>query len=146
MSFLSDPNPTPSQNRKLNADGSVNIHCRQCGEFVCTVSYRGFSTVDYCYYCLNDLPRPVNKDPQEELIRSLYNEPVGGLQKGEKKSKVPLLDLVLQTFRAIGFRRPKTRISEEDAQNIDYEGLQPSEQIVKQKKREPIFGQKKDKK
>lgn len=37
--------------RRIRTDGSVDIHCKDCGEFICThTSYPGFSTA-ICIKC-----------------------------------------------------------------------------------------------
>lgn len=57
----------PHQRRTLNSDGTVNIHCRECGEFICKSRYAGYTSA-ICSKC-QGCPLPT---PPEDMMPEMY--------------------------------------------------------------------------
>ena len=74
----------------LNADGTVNIHCRLCGEFISRMMYQGFTTAT-CTYCEREEARPL---PDEDIEL----DPLSSSAKVGEHGMV---------FRVVGFLKKK---------------------------------------
>ena len=138
------PEQNPSRIRIRNPDGTVNIHCRKCGHYICTMSFNGIRTALCHYCCETGETRPLT--PQEELLNSLYT-PTGTIEQSvnRQKKKFNILDLVINTFQALGFGG-KTREPEINQEEVVYPTTdnESSKAVAKRKKREPIFKFKKE--
>lgn len=147
MPSIPSPEQNPSKIRTRNIDGTVNIHCNICGHFICKTSYTGFSTAT-CEYCRTGSPRPDFLSPQEELLNEIYaaNNETSTIEYAAKpKKKFNLLDMAINTVKALGFRR---NIEEPiDKEKVEYKtsDKETSKQVAKRKLREPLFKGKKKK-
>lgn len=145
-SFRDSPETNPSKIRIRNPDGTVNIHCRNCGRFICRTTYTGFSTA-LCEPCQSGNPRPLFSSPQEELLQQIYSEidQTSTIEYAAKpKKKFSLIDMAINTVKALGFRR---KIEEPiDINEVEYKtsDKETSKQVAKRKKRTPIFKRKND--
>jgi hypothetical protein len=145
--FRDSPETDPSRIRIRNLDGSVNIHCRRCGYFICKTSYNGYSSA-ICYWCEQGLPRPEVLNPQEELLREIFGSPDANMtieQMAKPKKKFNLLDMIVNTVTALGFG--KNRVEEIDQEKVVYPTAdnESSKKVARRKLREPIFQKRKDK-
>ena len=143
MPFKGSPEQNPSRIKIRNADGTVNIHCFKCGHFICTMSPVGIFT-SLCHWCATGEPRPLT--PQEELLQQIYSEDQGTIEQLAKpKTKFNILEMMVNTFEAIGFgRRKKSRINKDEIQYPTSDN-ETSVSVARRKKREPIFKFNKDK-
>lgn len=122
----------PNYPRRINADGTIDIRCKICGEFICRTLYRGFST-SICHQCgggdpldptWQDLRTPGLEPPREDDM-SLYNLealPVN-VNPDERVGAIGYI------FRALGFRGKKK----------DTERTKASRETAARKRRRPIF-------
>jgi hypothetical protein len=101
--------------RKPNADGTVTVVCRRCGDPIIRMISRGFSTA-ICLKCQGiEVP-----EPEVEQFEGVYgNDPAK-----EKVGKVQSL------FRALGFRKKKPPKPPQEK----------SREMAKEKQRKPLFG------
>src|SRR5712672_882798 len=140
MGFRGSPETNPYKVRVRNADGTVNIHCRKCGHFICRTPYNGITQAE-CIYCERGIPRPI--DPREELLNNIFRDDTGSIdQLASPKKKFNFLDMVVNTVVALGFKRAK--IEDEPTEAIKYSTSdeESSTKVARRKKREPIFGRK----
>jgi hypothetical protein len=145
MTFRGSPEQNPLRIRTRNPDGTCNVHCRKCGYFICTMSSRGFQTA-LCHYCHTGEIRPLT--PREELLKTLYTDPdEGTIEKlARPKNKFNVLDLMINTFSAIGFGNKKEKQIDQEAVKYPTADAESSKAVAKRKKREPIFQFNKEKK
>lgn len=104
--------------KQINADGTVNVHCVQCGNFICRTQYRGFTSAT-CEFCATGKISPLAV-PGPDVEASLYNT--------DEEAREEKVGLVSHVFRALGFGRPKG--AEPEAQ---------SEAVAKRKKRRGLL-------
>jgi hypothetical protein len=104
------------RHRVLNADGTVSIHCRQCGVFIMRMMYRGFTT-SICTKC-QGIEVPEVQAQRDEAL--LYTE------EPEKEK----MGLARSVFRALGFGRPKQPKAPS----------KKSRAVAKERQRKPLFG------
>lgn len=149
--FRGSAETNPVKIRIRNPDGSVNIHCRRCGHFICKRFATGYGTFTnaLCYWCQNNLPRPQEAiDPQEQLLMEIYatNDEDGTIEKlARPKKKFNILDMVINTVQALGFGKPKEQEIKEEEIQYNTADNESSKAIAKRKKREPIFDKNKKK-
>ena len=152
MPFRGSPERNPVKIPIRNPDGSVNVHCRECGHFICRrfASGYGMFSSAICHFCANSLPRPIDyMDPQEALLLEIYSQQdlEGSIEKVSKpkNKKFNILDLVVNTVKALGYRAKE--YSEMNTEEIKYMTAdnESSKQVAKRKKRVPIFNKDKDK-
>lgn len=145
-SWQGSPELNSTRIRIRNADGTVNIHCNRCGYLICKMVFQGYHT-GVCYYCQNGLPRPDVRSPQEELLMELYNEMdvPGSLENlaKPKKRKFNILEMAINTVRALAFRRKPPL---EEQEEVEYSGADQDSSVTiakrKRAERTPIFGKK----
>lgn len=153
---LDDLSISLAHHRKRNSDGTYNVHCAQCGRFIMRSAMAITGTK--CYQCdtgedepvqmpfVSGMPRPdliSTTKEQEELLNALWAEQGGTLESAKKqmKKKFSPLDLIVGTFKALGFiseKKPKI-----DEEKIDYQtsDKESSKKVASRKVRTPIFKQ-----
>lgn len=147
MPFRDSPDQNPSKIPIRNPDGTVNIHCKKCGYFICRTTYTGYSSA-ICHYCDTGTIRPEIANPQEELLREIFGSPDANLtveQLAKPKTKFNILDMVVNTVRALGFGRKVNEPIDEEQVKYQTADQETSKQVARRKQREPIFGKKRKK-
>jgi hypothetical protein len=137
MGFRGSHEQNPSRVRIRNNDGTVNIHCRKCGCFICKMNFTGIYT-SLCHYCYTGDLRPLSA--QEELLQNLYPDDQGTIEQLSKpKKKFNILDLMINTFQAIGVGSKKEKQIDQDVVKYPTADNETSRAVAKRKRREPIF-------
>lgn len=112
-------NPHVPGNRRLNSDGTIDVHCKICGNFICRQMYKGYSTA-ICHWCANDIPRPLEEDPNPATV-NLYNE------EESEKQRSGAYGLSGFAFKAVSLLKKV------------FKPKPTSEKIAGAKKRRPLF-------
>lgn len=107
----------PHQRRVLNADGTVNIHCRSCGEFICKSRYAGYTSAT-CAKCQgtpipavpeDTLPEMYNTDMRTVGTPKFSFQAVGFLKKVVKKVAKASIDAARRVKRKPLMENPDTK-------------------------------------